>query len=63
MLPVALFLSWFITLDSKAIDRKSWVSNACIIALISAAICTFKSSLIPASAIVFAVSYLCYFIS
>ncbi len=63
MLPVALFLSLFRTLDSKEIDRSSWVSNACIIALISAAICTLKSSLIPASVIVFAVSYLCYFIS
>jgi hypothetical protein len=62
MLPVALFLSLFRTLDSKEIDRSSWVSNACIIALISAAICTLKSSLIPASVIVFAVSYLCYFI-
>ena len=63
MLPVALFLSLFRTLDSKEIDRSSWVSNACIIALISAAICTLKSSLIPASVIVFAVTYLCYFIS
>ncbi len=63
MLPVALFLSLFRTLDSKEIDRSSWVSNACIIALISAAICTLKSSLIPASVIVFAVSYLCYFIT
>ena len=63
MLPVALFLSLFRTLDSKEIDRSSWVSNACLIALISAAICTLKSSLIPASVIVFAVSYLCYFIT
>ena len=63
MLPVALFLSLFRTLDSKEIDRNSWVSNACLIALISAAICTLKSSLIPASVIVFAVSYLAYFIS
>lgn len=63
MLPVALFLSLFRTLDSKEIDRSSWVSNACVIALISAAICTLKSSLIPASVIVFAVSYLCYFIT
>jgi len=63
MLPVALFLSLFRTLDSKEIDRSSWVSNACIIALISAAICTLKSSLIPASVIVFAVSYLCYFLT
>lgn len=63
MLPVALFLSLFRTLDSKEIDRNYWVSNACLIALISAAICTLKSSLIPASVIVFAVSYLCYFIT
>ncbi|MEG3929961.1 MULTISPECIES: hypothetical protein [unclassified Microcoleus] len=63
MLPVALFLSLFRTIDTKEIDCNSWVSNACIIALISAAICTLKSSLIPASAIVLAVSYLCYFIS
>jgi hypothetical protein len=63
MLPVALFLSLFRTLDSKEIDRNSSVSNACIIALISAAICTLKSSVIPASVIVFAVSYLGYFIS
>ncbi|MEG5042297.1 MULTISPECIES: hypothetical protein [unclassified Microcoleus] len=63
MLPVPLFLSLFRTLDSKEINRNYWVFNACIIALISAAICTLKSSLIPASAIVFAVSYLCYFLS
>ena len=63
MLPVALFLSLFRTLDSKEIDRSSWVSTACLIALITAAICTLKSSLIPASVIVFAVSYLGYFIS
>ncbi len=63
MLPVALFLSLFRTLDSKEIEHNSWISNACIIALISAALCTLKSSLIPASAIVFAVSYICYFIS
>ena len=63
MLPVALFLSLFRTLDSKEIDRNSWVSNACLIALITAAIFTLKSSLIPASALVFAVSYLCYFLS
>ena len=63
MLPVALFLSLFRTLDSKEIDRNSWVCNACLIALITAAIFTLKSSLIPASFIVFAVSYLCYFIS
>jgi len=63
MLPVPLFLSLFRTLDSKEIDRNYWVLNACLIALISAAICTLKSSLIPASAIVFAVSYLCYFLS
>jgi len=63
MLPVALFLSLFRTLESKEIDRHSSVSNACLIALISAAIGTLKSSLILASVIVFAVSYLCYFIS
>jgi hypothetical protein len=63
MVPVALFLSLFRTLDSKEIDRNSWLANAFIIALISAALCTLKSSLIPASAIVFAVSYFCYFLS
>lgn len=63
MLPVALFVSLFRTLDSKEIERRFWISNACIIALISAALCTLKSSLIPASAIVFTVSYICYFMS
>jgi len=63
MLPVALFLSLFITLDWKEIDRNSSVSNACLIALISAATCSLKYSLIPASVIVFAVSYIGYFIS
>src|SRR4028119_2245829 len=42
MLPVALFLSLFITLDWKEIDRNSSVSNACLIALISAATCSLK---------------------
>jgi hypothetical protein len=63
MVPVALFVSLFRTLDSKEIDRNYWVANACIIALISASLCTLKSSLIPASALVFTVSYICYFIS
>jgi len=63
LVPVALFVSLFRTLDSKEIDRNHWAANACIVALISAAICALKSSLIPACALIFAVSYICYFIS
>ncbi|NJK68607.1 MAG: hypothetical protein HC789_19105 [Microcoleus sp. CSU_2_2] len=63
MVPTALFLSLFRMLDSKEIDGNHWAANAAIIALISAAICTLKSSLIPASAILFGVSYICYFIT
>ncbi|MGL5064461.1 MAG: hypothetical protein ACRC62_31115 [Microcoleus sp.] len=63
MVPVALFISLFRTLDSKEIERNSWVANACILAIIYAALCTLKSSLIPACVFLFATSYICYFIS
>lgn len=61
MVPVALFFSLFRTLDSQETDRSHWAVNAFIVALISASLCTLKSSLIPASALVFAVSYTFYF--
>lgn len=63
MLPVALFVSLFRTLDSKEIEHNHWAANACILALIAAAICALKSSLIPACVFLFAVSYICYWIS
>lgn len=63
LLPVALFVSWFRTLDSREIERSPWEANACIVALIIAAICTLKSSLIPACVFLFAASYICYFLS
>jgi len=63
MQPVALFVSLFRTLDSKEIEHNHWAANACILALIAAAICAVKSSLIPACVFLFAVSYICYWIS
>jgi hypothetical protein len=62
MLPVALFMSLFRMLDSQEIDSNHWASNAFIIALTSAALCTLKSSLIPACTIVFTLSYIGYYI-
>jgi hypothetical protein len=62
LLPVALFVSLFRTLDSKEIESDRPQANACIIALIIAAICSLKSSLIPACVFLFATSYFCYFI-
>ncbi|MEG4320126.1 MULTISPECIES: hypothetical protein [unclassified Microcoleus] len=63
MLPVALFVSLFRTLDSKELERNHWARNACILALIAAALCALKSSLIPACVFLFAASYICYLIS
>ncbi|WP_293330370.1 hypothetical protein [Microcoleus sp. CAWBG58] len=63
MLPVALFVSLFRTIDSKEIEDNHWAANACILALITAAICALKSSLIPACVFLFATSYICHLIS
>jgi hypothetical protein len=62
LLPVALFVSLFRTIDSKEIEGDRPQANACIVALTIAAICTLKSSLIPACVFLFATSYFCYFI-
>ncbi len=56
----ALFLSLFATLDWEEIKRSHWVSNACIVALVVAGICSLKTSYIPACGILIISSYLFY---
>jgi len=58
--PLALFISLFRTIGSQRLKPKHLAANAFIIALLSAAICSLKSSLIPPCGIFFAVSYFCY---
>ena len=62
MIPVALFLSFFRTLDWEGLRTSGFIVNAFIIALIAAAICSLKSNLIPACGILFALSYFIYII-
>jgi hypothetical protein len=63
MLPVALLLSLFRTMDSEEMRHSHFTANALIIALTSAAICALKSSLIPVIVICFCLSYSFYFLS
>ena len=62
MIPVALFLSFFRTLDWEGLRTSGFLANAFIIALLAAAICSLKSNLIPACGILFALSYFIYII-
>jgi hypothetical protein len=62
MIPVALFLSFFRTLDWEGLRTSGFIVNAFIIALIAAAICSLKSNLIPACGILFALNYFIYII-
>jgi len=56
----ALFLSLFITLDSEVIKLSNWIPNACIIALVTAGLCSLKTSYIPACIILIISSYFFY---
>lgn len=56
----ALFLSLFMLLEWDVLKFRNFSSNACIIALITAAICSLKSSFIPACGLLFILSYTFY---
>jgi len=56
----AMFLSLFLTLDSEAIKTSNWIPNACIVALVTAGICSLKTTYIPACAILIISSYFFY---
>jgi hypothetical protein len=57
---VALFLSLYRTLAWKAFATSYLLSRSLIIALIAAAICSLKSSFIPACGVLLACSFLCF---
>jgi hypothetical protein len=58
----AMFLSLFVTLDSEAIKTSNWIPNACIVALVTAGICSLKITYIPACAILIISSYFFYWL-
>jgi hypothetical protein len=60
VIPIPLFLSYFVFLDSSKLKFARFLSNACLIALITAAICSLKSTLIPACVLLFISSYIFY---
>ncbi len=62
VIPLVLFLSFFRTLDWEGLRTGHFMANAFIIALLSAAICSLKSTFIPACAILFILSYFFYII-
>jgi hypothetical protein len=61
--PVALFLSFFILLDNEKLKFNSFLANACLIALVTAAICALKSTLIPPCILLFVSSYVFYILN
>ena len=56
----AMFLSLFVILDSEAIKTSNWIPNACIVALVTAGICSLKTTYVPACAILIISSYFFY---
>ncbi len=56
----ALFLSLFMTLEWNGLKLTNFKANACIIALITAAIFSLKASFIPAGGLLFILSYAFY---
>ncbi|MFP5269678.1 hypothetical protein [Coleofasciculus sp.] len=57
---MALFLSLYITLDWDKLKSNYFAVNACIIALLTAAICTLKTNLIPPCIVLVTLSYFFY---
>jgi hypothetical protein len=57
---LALFLSLTRTLAWKALPASRFLSRILVIALLGAAVCSLKSSFIPACGVLLACSYLCY---
>lgn len=60
LIPLVLFVSLFRIFDWDELDSKHTFSIAVIVALVSAAICALKSSLIPACGIIVISSYIVY---
>jgi hypothetical protein len=60
MTGVALFLSLFRILDYDELRKNHFIVNACIIALITSAICAMKTTFIPTCSIIFFLSYFFY---
>jgi hypothetical protein len=63
VMPLALFVSLFRTLDWEELRTGRFMANACIIALLAAGICALKSNFIPACGIFFVLSYFFYIIN
>jgi hypothetical protein len=57
---MALFLSLYRTLEWKAFSDGRFLSRVLVIALIAAAICSLKSTFIPACGVLLACSFVCY---
>ena len=57
---MALFLSLYRTLDWKAFSAGRFLSRILVIALIAAAICSLKSTFIPACGVLLGCSFVCY---
>lgn len=62
VIPLVLFLSLFRTLDWEGLKTSHSMANAFVIALLTAAIWSLKSTLIPACGILFVLSYFFYII-
>ena len=60
---MALFLSLYRTLDWKAFSAGHFLSRTVLIALVAAAICSLKSTFIPACGILLACTFVCYVIA
>lgn len=59
---MALFVSLYRTLAWKSVPESRWLSKSLVVALTAAAICSLKSSFIPALVVLLACSYLYYLI-
>jgi hypothetical protein len=57
---MALFLSLYRTLDWEAFSAGRFLSRTLVIALIAAAICSLKSTFIPACGVLLGCSFVCY---
>lgn len=56
----AMFISLFRTLDWEEMKSRTWIPNACIVALVTAGVWSLKTSLIPACVILVIASYFFY---
>jgi hypothetical protein len=60
VVPIALFISFFRTLEWEELEGGRFITNAFVIALLATAICSLKSSLIPACGVLLVTSYIFY---